>query len=491
MKIMVSFFFQKFDMESQNIDTLSNTLVYEYLRTHKDSNIQRLAEELKTRVSIQVEGENLSIEEVFKHKFNMDRQKIDKQLTNTLVYEYLRTHKNSNIQELAQKLKAQVPIQVEGENLLLEQVINHKFDMDRQKIDKLTNTLVYEYLRTDKNSNIQELAQKLKALVPIQVENENLSIEEVIYHSNVSRKILVPVRKKLPKQLVSQAEKQTSQKLLGKVSVNSVKSNEVLVPTQTIGPAEKVMPIKEVYKTLKKSEIKIKGKTEVFKALKYILKSDIKIMEAQADSAVMKLDVENGRVKIRNSEQLKEMKVKLGKLSRAATLGENSEESRIVKAWNELMGEAQITDKKQLIQDFDNLLTEQWPCSIIGMFVSKYLTEPRHALKVYDLLSRSVKQVSEKVQKLIGNLVPDKNTVHHSMFDENGKDYGLVGFQKIDQMVISPVKIDKNRQPSSTKNEEIGQKVIAILKIIYAYLRYVLRENSMKIIVSFLCISEI
>ena len=108
MKIMVSFFFQKFDMESQNIDTLSNTLVYEYLRTHKDSNIQRLAEELKTRVSIQVEGENLSIEEVFKHKFNMDRQKIDKQLTNTLVYEYLRTHKNSNIQELAQKLKAQV-----------------------------------------------------------------------------------------------------------------------------------------------------------------------------------------------------------------------------------------------------------------------------------------------------------------------------------------------------------------------------------------------
>ena len=34
-KIMVSFLFQKFDMESQNIDTMSNTLVYEYLRTHK------------------------------------------------------------------------------------------------------------------------------------------------------------------------------------------------------------------------------------------------------------------------------------------------------------------------------------------------------------------------------------------------------------------------------------------------------------------------
>ena len=136
------------------------------------------------------------------------------------------------------------------------------------------------------------------------------------------------------------------------------------------------------------------------------------------------------------------------------------------------MEEAQIIDKKQLIQDFGDLLTEQWPCSIVGMYVSKYLTEPRHALKVYDLLSRSVKQVFEKVQKFNGNLVPAKNTAHHAVSDKNGKDYGLVGFQKVDQMVFSPVTIDKNHQPSSTKNGEIRQKVIAILKIIYAYLRF-------------------
>jgi hypothetical protein len=136
------------------------------------------------------------------------------------------------------------------------------------------------------------------------------------------------------------------------------------------------------------------------------------------------------------------------------------------------MIEAQIIDKKQLIQDFDDLLTEQWPCSIIGMFVSKYLTEPRHALKVYDLLSRCMKQVFEKVQKFNGNLVSAKNTVHDSGFDKISKDYGLVDFQKVDQMVVSPVKIDKNLQPSSTKNGESGQKVIAILKIIYAYLRF-------------------
>ena len=51
---------------------------------------------------------------------------------------------------------------------------------------------------------------------------------------------------------------------------------------------------------------------------------------------------------------------------------------------------------KQLIQDFNSLLTEQWPCSMVGMYVSKYLKEPRHALKVFELLSGSVKQISEK-----------------------------------------------------------------------------------------------
>ena len=74
-----------------------------------------------------------------------------------------------------------------------------KFDMDNQKIDTLSNTLVYEYLKRHKKSNIQKLAEKLKALVPIQVQDENPSIEEVINHANISRKILVPVRKKLLK----------------------------------------------------------------------------------------------------------------------------------------------------------------------------------------------------------------------------------------------------------------------------------------------------
>ena len=203
----------------------------------------------------------------------------------------------------------------------------------------------------------------------------------------------------------------------------SVKDKEILSPFENIVNysadfGAKVVPIKEVFKNLKKSEVKIfkNGKTEVFKVLKYILKSDVKVMKAQADSVSMKLKVDNDTVVIspEKSKQLEEMNVKLGVFSSSA-LGENAEESRIVKAWQDLIEEAKIIDRKQLILDFDNLLTEQWPCNVVGMYLSKYLKEPRHALKVYEILSGSVKQVSETVQTNNENLAQKKIGYHRCL----------------------------------------------------------------------------
>ena len=259
---------------------------------------------------------------------------------------------------------------------------------------------------------------KMKSLVPLDLEDQTPDFEDVLYHALHTRKILVPVRKKKSNNDSSQSKVQNLS--VKKVSDHNIKTKEVLAPDRnvvnySVGSGEKVVPIKEVFKNLKKTDIKIvkQGKTEVFKALKYILKSDTKVMKAQADSVSMKLKVDNDTVVIspEKSKQLEEMNVKLGVFSSSA-LGENSEESRIVKAWHDLIKKAKIIDEKQLIQDFDNLLTEQWPCNVVGMYVSKYLKEPRHALKVYELLSGSMKQVSEKIQKSKENLVPTKNIVN-------------------------------------------------------------------------------
>ena len=107
----------------------------------------------------------------------------------------------------------------------------------------------------------------------------------------------------------------------------SLNTKEILSPFENIDNysvdiVAKMVPIKEVFKSMKKSEVKIlkQGKTEVFKVLKYILKSDVMVMKAQADSVSMKLKVEGDVVKIdhENSSQLFEMKVKLGVFSSAA-----------------------------------------------------------------------------------------------------------------------------------------------------------------------------
>ena len=45
---------------------------------------------------------------------------------------------------------------------------------------------------------------------------------------------------------------------------------------------------------------------------------------------------------------------------------------------------------------------------MVGMYVSKYLKEPRHALKVFELLSGSVKRVSEKQVSENENLDSEK-----------------------------------------------------------------------------------
>ena len=70
------------------------------------------------------------------------------------------------------------------------------------ELDTVSNNLVYDYLKNHENPKIQKLSKKLKSLVPgIHMRGENPSMGEILDHANDSRKILVPVKKKLSNQL--------------------------------------------------------------------------------------------------------------------------------------------------------------------------------------------------------------------------------------------------------------------------------------------------
>ena len=104
-----------------------------------------------------------------------------------------------------------------------------KYGQSQLELDSVSNGLVYDYLKNHQNQKIQKLAEKLKALVPpIQTKSENPSIGDILNHANFSRKILVPVKKKLSNQLPNQARRQKSS--VKKVSGIALKSK---VPTKT------------------------------------------------------------------------------------------------------------------------------------------------------------------------------------------------------------------------------------------------------------------
>ena len=167
-------------------------------------------------------------------------------------------------------------------------------------------------------------------------------------------------------------------------------------------------------------EVFKEDKPEVYRVLKYILGSDLKVMKAQADTIEIELRINLDKVEIKDKfkSEMIVKKIKLGLFSHARS-GEDSEESRIIKAWYDLIEEAQIIDKKQVIQDFDNLLNEQWPCNIVGCYLSKYLEVPRHALMVFQLLTRSVLYISGIFQE-----EEDEMIIQH-MESQNGKEADL------------------------------------------------------------------
>ena len=97
-----------------------------------------------------------------------------------------------------------------------------------------------------------------------------------------------------------------------------------------------------------------------------------------------------------------------------------------------MKNEAQIIDEKQTIRDFDEILLtikrnkrgkilerEQWMCNILGCYLSKYLETPRHALKVYEQLRKSVLYNSGKFDKKEDNLISQHIKSNNGKYDLN------------------------------------------------------------------------
>ena len=174
--------------------------------------------------------------------------------------------------------------------------------------------------------------------------------------------------------------------LLGTFATIRIFSTVKNIVNTSVDPAMKSVPIKKLFKEYQNDIDTFKeNKPEVYKVLNYIMNSDVKVMKAQADTIGVKFSFTQGRLMVQgNKVQLKDSGIKTGRFSKAR-YGEDSEESRILKAFLDLKNEVQIDDEKQLIRDFESLyLKHRWTYNIFGCYLSKYLETPRLPFKVFE-----------------------------------------------------------------------------------------------------------
>ena len=133
------------------------------------------------------------------------------------------------------------------------------------------------------------------------------------------------------------------------------------------------------------------GNADMHKALICVISSEQKIFEDTADSVKVNLQINEDQVIISKSQISILSKLNRRKFSLSAS-GPESDELKIIKAWKELVTASKILNENQLLLDFYQLAhsKEQWICSIVGCYLSKYLSTPRHPLKVFVFLHHSL-----------------------------------------------------------------------------------------------------
>ena len=126
------------------------------------------------------------------------------------------------------------------------------------KTDAMSNTLVYDYFKSHENCEIRKMAQELQGLVHIQTNENYPSVSEVINHFLTPNKILKP--KELLRQVhISQISKHN---LAEKAKTEAEEMAKTKAVEMAKNKAEKVTKNKARDKVKKEAEEMAKNETE-------------------------------------------------------------------------------------------------------------------------------------------------------------------------------------------------------------------------------------
>ena len=353
-------------------------------------------------------------------------KQIDQNITSAFVYGYLAEKGYSDLALKLQKCR-QIP---DLNGLRLEDlVLFHKKlkNFRRTETEVLADQIVITYLRANGHYRLAESLVKMigmKASNDIQSIQSYKSLQYVVDrflkdHKSVNLKLqdMQLYHKRLQNSCRSETEVLADQivirylkakghyklakKLIKMRGIESSINNENHESLEFIAEnfyrynesANLKVSIKERLSSSTREMLEIcQNNIDMKKILIFILSSDEKIFEATADSVKIKLTMHEDQPRYPRFYIPIMEKINVRKFS-LSTAGPESDESKINKAWKELIEKSKVLNGNQLLHDLYGLVNStetQRLCGIIGCYLTKYLYNPRHPLRVFIFLHQSL-----------------------------------------------------------------------------------------------------
>jgi len=182
----------------------------------------------------------------------------------------------------------------------------------------------------------------------------------------------------------------------GQKTPEAVAQKSLTTTFETVSPLTKKdewVPIMDVYgdklNLLNTFDAKC---TEIPKVLKFILQGEnILIRKEQALAVNFYFQFVNDYIRIPLRKKQERVDGMNTRSFSPAKFGPMSDEFLIMKAEDELISKASVTNYQQLIKDvLDNIKEQQWVSAIVGCYLSKYLPTPRYPQQVFMKAAKNV-----------------------------------------------------------------------------------------------------
>ncbi len=243
---------------------------------------------------------------------------------------------------------------------------------------------VYKFLISHQHFETAKLLrEEFKDVLKQKHEDSVVSLEDVIRNFDRCNGMVF-------RHLIEAGHGKTAKKLTKLCSVKLEKIGDLklenLVHAQE--NLEKI-PIAEAFPSSRYDISEFKGIGEVHKVLSYILNSNLPVLKVRAERIDKDSYMYHTSKISKDYQELKRLKLTAFPNAPHPSIPQLLEEMSMLKTLGQLILKAKVIDELVLVEDLLSIMKQkQWPCTLVGLYLSKVFPAPLCDVKVFEWLSK-------------------------------------------------------------------------------------------------------